>query len=57
MNKELVSTILYTLNSITVSGEENLDKLLACIRVMKEIERQLNASGKEEEHGENDSEL
>ena len=49
-----ISAIIRTLNTITVSGEDNLDKLLACIRALKQIGEQI---GKEEQHGENDGEL
>ena len=56
MNDRLAA-VIRTLNIITVSGKDNLDHLLGCIRVLEEIQQQMTESGKEEQHGENDSEL
>ena len=51
---EMIGAVLRTLNSVTVSGEDNLDKMLACIRALKQLEEQI---GKEGEHGEDDDAL
>ena len=54
MDRDTLNAIIRTLNGISVSGEDNLDKLLACIRALRQIQEQI---GKEDKHGENDGKL
>ena len=35
MDQQTMRALLATLNSVTVQGEENLNKLLACIQTVK----------------------
>ena len=45
---EALSSINNTLKTITVSGEENLDKMLGCIRGLNSCISALNAPPKQE---------
>ena len=36
MNEKIIA-VLNTLNTISVSGEQNLDKLLGCIQTLKAV--------------------
>lgn len=38
---KIINSVIYTLGKITVSGKENLDKLLACIRTLESLRDEL----------------
>lgn len=46
MDQQTMRALLATLNGVTVQGEENLNKLLACIQTVKKA---LAAAGAEKE--------
>ena len=47
-----------TLNEVTVKGEENLDRVLACIRLLNQCITNIeNSAKKEEANNEKDSDL
>lgn len=35
MNVEILERVVYTLDTITVSGKDNMDKLLGCINALE----------------------
>lgn len=35
MNTELLERVVFTLNTVTVSGKDNMDKLLGCINALE----------------------
>ena len=48
-DKRLIRNVVFTLNTVSVAGSENLDKLLGCIQVLNGL---LKDSPKENEGGE-----
>lgn len=48
MNQQTMQALLATLNKITVQGEENLNKLLACIQTIRGALESLPDASKEE---------
>lgn len=49
---EILQQVIYTLNTIPVSGKDNLDKLLGCINALESICRSLTTSSNAAEGGE-----
>lgn len=45
MDVDLIQKVIFTLNGVEVKGEENLDRLLGCINVLKEIVAQESKEG------------
>lgn len=41
--KKMVDDVVYTLNTIEIHGEDNLNRLLGCIQVLKRISSDLDA--------------
>lgn len=55
MDKHTMAALLATLNSITVQGEDNLNKLLACIQTVKKALAAADNAQKEAHNAHHDS--
>ena len=55
MDKHTMAALLATLNGITVQGEENLNKLLACIQTVKKVLAAADNAQKEAHNAHHDS--
>ena len=55
MDTELLERITYTLNTITISGKDNIDKMLGCINALESMIKvaKVQQSEKSEEVTEN----
>ena len=49
MDKKTLQAMYTTLNSVTVQGEENLDKLLACLQTIKQELKDIAAAEQQPE--------
>lgn len=55
MDRQTMAALLATLNGITVQGEENLNKLLACIQTVKKALAAAENAQKEAHNAHHDS--
>lgn len=46
-----IADVIAALGTISVSGEQNLDTLLGCIRVLRDIDRKMKEPKEEPENG------